>query len=113
MVSMKILITVLAALSIACPAQAAPLVGRVFDSMEGLVFSGAKVRITGLVGSANTDRYGFFNFADVAVGAHQLSIFLADGRRLACQVLIGLTGSPVLAEFDVSRIIPPGEDDDY
>lgn len=115
MVSMRsrALLTMLIGMSISLPTHAAPLVGRVFDSMEGVVFANAEVLIDGLEDTASTDRHGFFRFAEVQTGAHRVSILLSDGRRLSSQVLIRANRSMSLAEFDFSRIIPPDEDDDY
>ena len=107
----KALLATLLALVISHPAHAGSLIGRVFDSLEGLVFANATIRIEGLEGSASTDGLGFFRCAKVRAGAHRVSISLADGRVLSSLVLVRDDRAMTPAEFDVSRIIPP--DDDY
>ena len=106
-------LALLLAMGLALPAQAAPLVGRVFDSVQGEIHAKAEIRIAGFAGAVHTDGLGFFRCVELMAGAHRVSIVLADGRFLSSQVLILPGRETMFAEFDVSRIIPPDDDDDY
>ena len=113
MVSRRCCLGLVLAMGLGLPAQAAPLVGRVFDSLQAEVYAKAEIRIAGLEGAALTDGLGFFRCAELAAGAHRVSIRLTDGRLLSSTIMVHPGGATTLAEFDVSRIVPPDEDDDY
>ncbi len=98
---------------ISMAALAAPLTGRLVDTMEAVVFSGAQVRLVGTERSVKTDSRGFFRFADVNSGGHWLDIALPDGRNLRAHVLIGPGQGAAYTEFDLARIVPPDDDADY
>ena len=97
-------------------AHATELVGRVVDTMGEKVFVSASVQVHqrwDSVLTALTDQGGFFRIEGLSSGSYSVKITLSDGRAFAGRALINGARRAQFVEFDYSRLVPPGDEDDY
>jgi hypothetical protein len=97
----------------ASAASAETLHGRVFDSMEELIYPGVTltlVREEPL--TVTTDEVGAFRFEDVAPGPYFVEIDLGEHGRVLARAVVH-EGRPTLQHFDISKILNPHEDHGY
>ncbi len=111
-------------------AQGAEVVGRIVDNVDARVFEGAGVEFRTLGGSnrtvavsnqlvaganrtAMTDGYGYFRVRDVDPGPYVLDVTLPDGRTFMARLFVAPRRQVQYLELDYSRVVPPGDDDDY
>jgi hypothetical protein len=96
-------------------ACATELVGRVVDATKAKVFAGAVVRVRNRgedARSATSDAQGFFRMPGLAPGAHLLDVNLPDGQDFVARLVL-LDRKTQFLELDYSRIVPPGDDEQY
>ena len=63
--------------------------------------------------TALTDQGGFFRIEGLSSGSYSVKITLSDGRAFAGRALINGARRDQFVEFDYSRLVPPGDEDDY
>jgi hypothetical protein len=98
------------------PIFATELVGRVVDTINARVFSGALVRVRHASQdprSATTDTQGFFRMPGLMPGSYVLDISLPDGRDFVARLALPPDRKVQFLELDYSRIVPPEDDEQY
>lgn len=62
---------------------------------------------------ATTDRHGFFRVPGLTPGAYILDVELPDGQNFAARLALLPHRKTQFLEPDYSRIVPPGDDEQY
>ncbi|AGY56496.1 carboxypeptidase-like regulatory domain-containing protein [Gloeobacter kilaueensis] len=99
-------------LLLALPAQAETVYGRVFETLQGSVFTGAKViLLSNPPQQTTTDGQGQYWFRDVKPGAYLVRLVIAGRPEITGRVIVhrGTT----IAHLDLSKIGTPGSEDEY
>ncbi|MHB9118998.1 MAG: carboxypeptidase-like regulatory domain-containing protein [Burkholderiales bacterium] len=105
-----------AALAAACAGQAgaADIYGRVYDTLQGRLYPGARVSLaSNPAQQAVCDDQAQFRFSHVAPGAYLVHVALPDRGLLTSRILVGRDAPTVIANLDIAKINPPEEDDEY
>ena len=106
----------IACIIFAAPAHATELVGRIVDTCDAVVFSGAAVNMRKSLDQkfeAQSDTEGFFRMSNVPAGAYLIDVTLSDGRTFLTRLMINPKRTTQFIELDYSRIMTPDHDDHY
>ena len=95
-------------------ATAADLYGRVYDTMRGELYPGARIELaTPGLRHAVTDLAAQYWLRDIAPGSYLVRIFVPGQREVTGRLLVTGTAHTQVVNFDLARIDPPHEDDAY
>jgi len=101
-------------LSFGSAADAEDIYGRVYDTLRGKTYPGARIQIdTKPVRETISDEQAQFWFRDVRPGVYLVRISLPERDLIIGRVLVASRRSSTIANLDISKIDPPEEDDEY
>lgn len=95
-------------------ADAADIYGRVYDTLRGRMYPGARVRIdTEPARETVSDGQAQFWFTDVPPGVYLVHLALPERDPVTSRLLVASRRSATIANLDISKIDPPEEGDEY
>lgn len=105
-----------AILAMACVGQAGAveIYGRVYDTLQGRIYPGARVTLASHPAQQTVcDDQAQFRFSHVPPGAYLVRVALPDQGVLTSRILVGRNTPTVIANLDIAKINPPGDEDEY
>ncbi len=95
-------------------AGAAEIYGRVYDTLQGQLYPGARVSLaSNPAQQAVCDDQAQFRFSHVPPGVYWVRVALPDRGVLTSRILVSRNTPTVIANLDIAKINPPEEDDEY
>ena len=93
---------------------ATDIYGRVFDTMRGEIYAGATIVLgTQPAIETVTNIHGQYRLRDVTPGVYLVRITVAPDRVVTSRLVVRDLAYTLVANLDLARIEPPGDNDQY